>query len=159
MVDPTAAYRSVQVLSSNPVNQVAMLYEGAIRFATKHLIALETGDIAAAHNASLRSQEIVGALQETLDLSQGEIAASLDAIYHFILTRLVDGNVTKSPHSTTEAIELLRELRDAWLVIAGQHGDARDARPVNPVQAPVAMTYGRVGARETTLAAAGGAAR
>jgi flagellar secretion chaperone FliS len=158
MIDPLAAYRSVQVISSNPVSQIALLYEGAIRFATKHLIALEKHDIEGAHQASLRSQEIVGALQEMLDLSQGDIARNLDSIYTFILGRLIAGNISKSPKPTEDAIALLRELHEAWQAIAGQQGSARDARPVGPVQAPVASTYGRVSVPQPALAAASGGA-
>jgi flagellar secretion chaperone FliS len=159
MIDPLAAYRSVQVISSNPVSQVALLYEGAIRFATKHLIALEKHDIEGAHQASLRSQEIVGALQEMLDLSQGDIARNLDSIYTFILGRLVAGNVSKSPKPTEEAISLLRELHDAWQAIAGAQGDGRNARPVGPAPAPIATTYGRLSVQQPALAASGGAFR
>jgi len=74
MYDPTATYRSAQVTSSSPAGQVVLLYEGAIRFGTRHLAALERGDVQAAHDASLRCQSIVSALREVLDKSAGDVA-------------------------------------------------------------------------------------
>ena len=119
MYDPTVAYRSAQVATSSPVGQVALLYEGAIRFATVHLAAIERRDPEAAHHASLRCQAIVAALQEVLDLSAGPIATQLDSLYAFMLERLAAGNITKMPAPTIEAIGLLRELSEAWQAIGG----------------------------------------
>ena len=91
--DPTAVYRTAQVATSSPVGQVVLLYEGAIRFAALSVTSLERGDPEAAHKASLRAQAIVGALRESLDLSQGDVAQRLDSLYAFMGRRLVAGNV------------------------------------------------------------------
>lgn len=118
MYDPTVAYRSAQVATSSPVGQVALLYEGAIRFATVHLAAIERRDLEAAHNASIRCQAIVSALQEVLDLSAGPIAHKLDALYDFMLQRLIAGNLAKKPAPTVEVLGLLRELHESWRTIS-----------------------------------------
>lgn len=115
----TETYRSTQVTSSNPVGQVVLLYEGAIRHAMRHLAALERGDWEAAHNASLRAQAIVSGLQEVLDFSAGPLADQLDLLYDFIISRLVDGNIAKKPQPTEQAVTLLRDLQEAWRSIAG----------------------------------------
>ena len=119
MYDQTAVYRTTQVTASSPVGQVALLVDGAIRFATIHLAALERHDLEAAHGASIRSQTIVSALQEVLDMSAGPIATQLDSLYTFILGRLAAGNIAKAPDPTVEAIGLLRELSEAWRTIGG----------------------------------------
>lgn len=115
MYDTLSLYRTAQAVTSNPVERVVLLYEGAVRFAVRHIDALERGDRKAAHAASLRCQEIVAELQEVLDLSAGPIAHQLDSVYTFILGRLVTGNLAHKPEPTTEALMLLRELLDAWL--------------------------------------------
>jgi flagellar protein FliS len=115
---PADTYRSTQVASSNPVGQVVLLYEGAIRYALRHLAALERGDAEAAHNASLRAQAIVAGLQETLDLSAGPIAGQLDGLYDFVLRRLVEGNIGKTPRPTEEALQVLRGLLGPWQEVA-----------------------------------------
>jgi len=114
MYDPSTAYRSTQITSSSPAARVVLLYQGAIRFGTQHLSALGRGDLEAAHVASIRCQAIVAALQETLDLAAGPIARQLDELYTFVLGRLVEGNIGKTPRPTEEALEVLRGLLDAW---------------------------------------------
>ena len=128
--DPISTYRTAQVTTSSPVGQVVLLYQGAIRFATIHLAALERRDIEAAHHASIRSQEIVSGLREVLDLSAGPVAGQLDALYAFILGRLVAGNTAKDPRPTAEAIELLRSLLGAWRELAAGGDPARAERTV-----------------------------
>lgn len=119
MLDQTTAYRTSQVSTSTPVGQVVLLYQGAIRFATIHVAHLEAGRTEAAHGASIRAQEIVSGLREVLDPSAGPIAAQLDSLYDFVLSRLVDGNIHRSAKPTGEAITILRGLLEAWQAIAG----------------------------------------
>ena len=139
MLNLTDAYRSTQVASTNPVGQVVLLYEGAIRHALRHLAALERGDAEAAHNASIRCQAIVSGLQETLDLAAGPIADGLDRLYGFILRRLAEGNITKAPRPTEEALLVLRGLLEAWQEIAGKPAAGGVARHAGP---SVSMVFG-----------------
>ncbi len=113
MIDPSSAYRSAQVTSSSPVGQIVLLYEGAVRFGSQHLAALDRNDIEGAHRASMRCQEVVSALRESLDMSAGAVAVNLDALYDYILRRLVAGNIAKDRKPTEEALELLRSLLEA----------------------------------------------
>ena len=120
--DLTAAYRTAQVTTSSPAAQVVLLYEGAIRFSALSVQRLRAQDIEGAHTASVRAQAIVSALRESLDMSTGEIAIQLDAIYDFMHRRLVAGNVSKTPGPTLEAIDLLRGLLEAWRRVAAPAG-------------------------------------
>jgi flagellar protein FliS len=132
---PADAYRSTQVASSNPVGQVVLLYEGAIRFALRHLAALERGDAEAAHNASVRAQAIVSGLQETLDRSAGPMAAQLDALYDFVLRRLTEGNIRKTPRPTEEALQVLRGLLGAWQEISRKPAAGGASQPASQAAA------------------------
>jgi flagellar protein FliS len=140
--DPTATYRSTQVASSSPASRVVLLYQGAVRFGTQHINAIERGDLETAHQASVRCQAIVSSLQETLDLSAGPLAMQLDQLYGFVLRRLVDGNLTKTTRPTQEALTILRDLLGSWQEIARTSvvtgGAEAQARPVTAIGA----TYG-----------------
>lgn len=116
--DPTAAYRSAQVTTSSPAAQVVLLYEGAIRFTAMSIQRMQAKDLEGSHVASIRAQAIISALRESLDLSAGEMAIQLDAIYDFMHRRLVAGNMAKQPGPALEVIDLLRGLLDAWRTIA-----------------------------------------
>lgn len=143
MYDPssvaTATYRTSEVSTSGPVAQVVLLYQGAIRFGVQHIAALERGDLEAAHRTSLRCQQIVAALRETLDPAAGPIAGQLDQLYEFILRHLVEGNVRKLAQPTNDAVELLRALLPAWQEIARQQGGG-------PVGVAPAFTHAPAGA-------------
>jgi flagellar protein FliS len=120
MLDPTAAYRTAQVVSSSRAGQIVLLYQGAIRFGAQNLAWLERHDIEQAHRSSIRCQEIVAALRSSLDLSAGPIAVQLDQLYDFVLRRLVDGNVSKEPKPTQEALQVLRGLLESWQELASR---------------------------------------
>jgi flagellar protein FliS len=165
MFDPTATYRTSQVVSASRAGQIVLLYQGAIRFGAQHLAFAERHDIEQAHKASIRCQEIVTALRGSLDLSAGPIATQLDDLYDFVLRRLEKGNMTKDPRPTEEALQVLRGLLEAWQDLAARPAYALVDEPAEPVPSirplatPVAASvstpmYAGVGAY-----AAGGARR
>jgi flagellar secretion chaperone FliS len=130
MLDPTAAYRTSQVVSASRAGQIVLLYQGAIRFGVQHLAWLERHEIEQAHRSSIRCQEIVTALRGSLDLAAGPVAVQLDQLYDFVLRRLADGNVSKEPRPTEEALQVLRGLLEAWQEIAARPASAlNDAAP------------------------------
>jgi flagellar protein FliS len=124
MLDPTAAYRTSQVVGASRAGQIVLLYQGAIRFGTQHLAYLERHEIEPAHSASIRCQEIVLALRSSLALSYGPIAVQLDQLYDFVLRHLVAGNVAKEPRPTEEALQVLRGLLEAWQELASRPSSA-----------------------------------
>jgi flagellar protein FliS len=126
MAHPLAAYRATQIAAATPAERVVMLYEGAIRFATASIEAMGRNDRPAAHAASLRAQDIVGELRATLDLSAGEMAARLDAIYDFTAERLIVGNLRRDPAAVREAVDTLAGLLPAWKSIAGVQPSAEE---------------------------------
>jgi flagellar secretion chaperone FliS len=143
MLDPTAAYRTAQVVSASRAGQIVLLYQGAIRFGTQHLAWLERQDVEQAHKASIRCQEIVTALRGALDLAAGPIAVQLDQLYEFVQRRLVAGNMAKEPKPTEEALQVLRGLLEAWQELASRPTSeasetAPEPMPRSPYRIPAA---------------------
>jgi flagellar protein FliS len=157
MLDPTAAYRTSQVVSANRTGQIVLLYQGAIRFGAQHLAFLERRDIEGAHKASIRCQEVVTALRGSLDLSAGPIAVQLDQLYDFVLRRLASGNLTKEPRPTEEAMQVLRGLLEAWQEIASRPASDLVDVPSTPIRSHASL--GRPVLVEAGTYAAGGARR
>ena len=129
MLDPTAAYRTSQVVSASRAGQIVLLYQGAIRFGAQHLAWLERHDLEQAHRASIRCQEIVAALRGSLDLSAGPIAVQLDQLYDFVLRRLIAGNVAKEPQADRRGHQVLRGLLEAWQELAATAASASTTTP------------------------------
>lgn len=108
------AYKRQQIMTASPQELTLMLYNGAIRFVSESLLAIERRDLEKAHIANMRAQNIVREFIVTTDRKQ-EIAKSWLQIDEYILHCLVQGNIKKDPARLQEAKRLLTEFRDAWL--------------------------------------------
>lgn len=106
-------YKRQQIMSASPEELTLMLYNGAIRFVTESMLAIEKKDIKKAHSANIRAQNIVREFMVTMDMKQ-EISKSWLLIDEYILHCLVQGNVKKDLVPLEEAKRLLVEFRDTW---------------------------------------------
>lgn len=112
------AYRESAILTAPPERLVVMLYDGARRFLHQAAAAMRAHDVPAAHEKLRRAEAIVEHLLATLDMSQGEVAERLEAIYAFCLQLLAEGRMKQDAGHLDKVGELLGELREAWAQIA-----------------------------------------
>ena len=112
------AYRESAVLTAPPERLVVMLYDGAGRFLFQAATAMRDGDVPTAHDRLRRAERIVEHLLATLDMSQGEVAEKLEAIYVFCLQLLAEGRMGQDPAKLDKVGELLGGLREAWAELA-----------------------------------------
>jgi flagellar protein FliS len=113
------SYRQTQVESSTPLEQVVLLYDGALRYLTEAKTALERRDIAARRLAVNRVLAIVGELRGALDMERGgEIAVSLSKLYGYVQDRVMDAVMNHDPRGIEDATKTLTTLREAWRTIA-----------------------------------------
>ena len=112
------AYRESAVLTAPPERLVVMLYDGAGRFLFQAATAMRDGDVPTAHDRLRRAERIVEHLLATLDMSQGEVAEKLEAIYVFCLQLLAEGRMGQDPAKLDKVSELLGGLREAWAELA-----------------------------------------
>ena len=116
---PANAYLRTQVQSSTPLERVVMLYDAAIRALDGARTSMTKHDLLPRRAAISRLIGIVTELQNTLDLERGgQIAADLDRLYDYVLTRILDAQTTQKPQGLDEARRVLEPLRDAWQAIA-----------------------------------------
>jgi flagellar protein FliS len=119
------SYRRTQVQSATPLELVAMLYDGALRFLDSARTAIEQRNIAARRTALSRVFAIISELQSTLNLEQGgEIAASLDRLYDYANMRLLDAAMRNDVAAIEEVKTLFGTLRDGWHTISKQPSGA-----------------------------------
>jgi len=114
------AYRESAVLTAPPERLVVMLYDGADRFLFQAATAMREGDVPTAHERLRRAERIVEHLLGTLDMSQGEVAEKLEAIYAFCMQLLTEGRIGQEPAKLDKVRELLGGLREAWAELASQ---------------------------------------
>ncbi|MBP2636639.1 MAG: flagellar protein FliS [Firmicutes bacterium] len=107
------AYKRQQILTASPAELTLMLYNGAIRFITESIQAIEKKDINKAHTANIKAQKIVRELMLATDMKQ-EMSEKWILIDEYILHCLVQGNIKKDKRQLEEAKKFLLEFRDAW---------------------------------------------
>jgi len=114
-----AQYLEQNVLGAAPAKLVFLLYDRAIASLREAVAAIEASDIEKRYRANKRAIEIIGHMWSTLDVAQGgEIAANLDRLFPFMLSRLTEVDLRNDPKAAHEVIELLKPLREAWRELA-----------------------------------------
>jgi flagellar protein FliS len=108
------AYKQQQIMTASPEELTLMLYNGAIRFVTESIQAIEQKNLEKAHNANIRAQNIVNELMITTDTSY-EISKNWLLLEEYILHCLVQGNIKKDTEQLEQAKKLLTEFRDTWV--------------------------------------------
>jgi flagellar protein FliS len=105
-------YLRQQIEQAGPIEQVLMLYDGAVRFLTLAKVAIGKGDIQARCNANRRAMEIVAYLLDMVNPETGGAAGkALFGIYSSMLRRMLQVDFDNSVVVCDELIANLRNLR------------------------------------------------
>lgn len=128
MVNPQMAnaYKNQQIMTSSPEQLTLLLYNGALRFLTESVLAMEQGDVQKSYHANLRVQDIVREFSRTLDMKY-ELSKSWAQLYEYTEYCLIQGNIKKDVQQLNEARSVLQELRDTWVEAMKQTHVARSA--------------------------------
>jgi flagellar protein FliS len=121
-------YRQVQVETSTTLDLVLMAYDGIIDNLNEALAALEvvpkSYDVFS--DKLTTSQQIVAALDDGLDDSQGELPAYLASFYSFVRQKLIESNMDKSSDGVKEVISVVEQIRESW-----RHSGEEDSATAN----------------------------
>lgn len=119
MNDNISKYLTQQVMTAPPAKLVYMLYDKAILSLKDAVAAIEAGEIEMRWKANTRAHEIITHMWSTLDIEKGgEIAANLDKLFSYMLSRLPEVDMRNDPAPALEVIALLEPLHQAWREIA-----------------------------------------
>jgi flagellar secretion chaperone FliS len=123
-----ASYGRVANSETNPIQQIVMLYDGAIKFLRLTATDIEEGDLHAKAEHSNRALDIIGYLQSILDFERGgEVAVTLDNLYTSITLKIIRASAALDVAEMRHAAALLLPVRDAWAVNA--RADVNDQAP------------------------------
>jgi len=106
-------------MTATPERLVVMLYDGARRFLFQAAGAMREGNIEVSNNRLQRAEAIIDELNNTLDMSVGEISTRLRALYLFSKRHLMHARIKRNPEMIDEVSSLLDTVGDAWRQIAG----------------------------------------
>lgn len=107
------AYAQNKITMASPAELTLMLYEGAIKFCNIAIVAIENKDYSKANTNLQKAQRIIGEFQQTLDFRY-EVAKDFDAVYDYLMWRLIQANVKKDTEMVEEVLKHLRTMRDTW---------------------------------------------
>lgn len=107
------AYANQKIQYASPAELTLMLYEGAIKFCNRAIVACEKKDIKEAHINIMKTERIIGEFIQTLD-TKYPVAQDFERVYTYLLDRLIQANVKKDPVILEEVLKHLRTMRDTW---------------------------------------------
>jgi flagellar secretion chaperone FliS len=113
------AYQQQALRSANGVELIVALYDGTIRFLYRAIQAVEERDEIDRHAAVKRAIDIIMYLQARLrtDIG-GSPAAALADYYTAMFTMTLEASHAESHEGFEEVIACLRNVRDAWQIVA-----------------------------------------
>ena len=112
--DPRVRFQTDGMATVSPERLVVLLYERLLRDLDDADAGLTDGDAERAHQALLHAQSIVEELAFAVRPEAWAGGKSLLDLYHFVLERLVEANVTKSPEGIAAARLVVTRLHSAW---------------------------------------------
>lgn len=135
-----ASYGKMANTESNPLKQIVLLYDGAIKFLNLTAADIEAKDFVAKAEHSNRVLDIISYLQSILDFERGgDVAPVLDNLYRRITTLVLRASAELDAGLMRRAAELLAPIRDAWAANA----ETAPAPPaVSTIKMPPAATFG-----------------
>lgn len=109
-------YKAASVQSASREKILLMLYEGAIKFTKRAMLAIDKGDIAERGTNIGRAYDIVLELANTLDHKVGgELSAQLEQLYMFITDQFTQANITGDKQYLENALKILNTLHEGWV--------------------------------------------
>jgi flagellar protein FliS len=113
------AYQQQALRSANAIELIIALYDGSIRFLYRAMQCVDENDEIGRRAAVKRAIDIIMYLQARLrtDIG-GKPAAALADFYTAMFTMTLEASHVASNKQFAEVIACMRNVRDAWLVVA-----------------------------------------
>lgn len=122
--DAISAYRKVSVdaavEAADPHGLILLLFSGAQAAIGSARVAMQQDQIAVKGESISKAIDIISnGLKASLDLEKGgELAARLEALYDYMVLRLLQANLKNNLKVLEEVSELLETIHSAWREIA-----------------------------------------
>lgn len=111
------AYRTATINTADPVTLVSMLYDGALKAVRRARIHAEDGNRAAFFDQTERANLILGELFSALDMSQGELPATLSGIYSYCMRLLTEATPANTA-GLDEVEQHIGRIAESWRTMA-----------------------------------------
>ncbi|HOP99991.1 MAG TPA: flagellar export chaperone FliS [Acetivibrio clariflavus] len=113
LINGYAQYKENSIYTATPEELTLMLYNGLVKFLMQAQLAINEKNIEKANSCIIKAQDILTELRCTLNMKY-DIAHQLDALYDYMLARLVDANIKKDNTIIDEILDFARDIRNTW---------------------------------------------
>lgn len=108
-------YQRTEVETATPEKVLILLYDGAIQFLNKAIVAIDEKNHQETYNNIVGAERILLEFMNTIDFEQGgDFAVRLNALYQYFYNRLVEANMKKDKEIVQEVLKFLVDLRLTW---------------------------------------------
>lgn len=108
------AYKKTQIQTADQGSLILICYDGAISFLKKARNAQQDNDEQTRTVCLDKAQSVLWELINGLNFDAGEIAYNLEALYNYMIRRIVDADYHRNLDALDEVITYLQELRESW---------------------------------------------
>ncbi len=135
------------IADASPEQLILMLHDGLLESLHRARLAMAEGRIAEKGEAISKALAILTeGLMPALDLERGgDIAGNLAALYEYMITRLMLGNLQNDAVPLEEVAKLVQELRGAWQQLSAKPVARVAPQPLSdplPSGARVGLSFG-----------------
>lgn len=109
-----ASYQKNMVQTSSPVENIILLHEKCIQHLIYFRKSLEEKNLVQKAVHLKKAMDIIVALDDELDFSQGEIPAQLHILYQCMLAQLSQSNIKNEIDPVAVTDSLISGLLDVW---------------------------------------------
>ncbi|HQG30637.1 MAG TPA: flagellar export chaperone FliS [Deltaproteobacteria bacterium] len=107
-------YKKTQIQTADQGSLILICYEGAITFLKKAKKAQQDNDEETRTDAFTKAQGLIWELVNGLNYDAGEIAYNLEALYNYMIRRIIDADYHRNLDAVDEVVGYLQELRESW---------------------------------------------
>lgn len=124
--NPVSAYAQVSVetavQTASPHQLIVLLFEAARSALSMARFAMDDNKVDIRGSSISKAVDIIGnGLQVSLDKeSGGDLASKLNALYDYMIRRLLQANISNDRQALDEVDSLLGEIQGAWLEISDE---------------------------------------
>ncbi|MCB0391177.1 MAG: flagellar export chaperone FliS [Bdellovibrionales bacterium] len=114
--NPFQKYKNTSVESASKEKLLLMMYEGAIKYVKKAILAIEQGNIAERGINIGYAYDVIMELNNTLNHEVGgEVAMNLEQLYLFMTNELIKANIKADKEKLQSVLKILETLYEGWV--------------------------------------------
>ncbi|MCB9024988.1 MAG: flagellar export chaperone FliS [Bdellovibrionaceae bacterium] len=109
-------YKRTSVESASREKLLLMMYEGAIKYIKKAILAIENNNIAERGMNIGFAYDVIMELNNTLNHEVGgEVAQNLEQLYLFMTDQLIKANIKADKEKLVSVLKILETLYGGWV--------------------------------------------